>query len=90
MLRKNGTWEIVDLPRGKKIVGCKCVFNKKCNADGCIERYKMRLVAKGFTQTYGIDYQETFAPIAKLNSISFFVLVPSTILTSIPSSFNNG
>ena len=52
VLRKNGTWEIVDLPKEKKIVGCKWVFTIKCKADGNIERYKVRLVAKGFTQTY--------------------------------------
>ena len=68
-LRRSGTWEIVDPPRGKKIVGCKWVFTIKCNADGSVERYKVRLVAKGFTQTFGIDYQETFAPVAKINSI---------------------
>ena len=57
------------LPRGKKPVGCKWVFIVKYKADGTVERYKPRLVARGFTQTYDIDYTETFAPLAKLNTI---------------------
>lgn len=55
-LKKNETWEIVELPKEKRAVGCKWVFTIKCKADGSIDRYKARLVAKGFTQTYGIDY----------------------------------
>nr|CAD1824840.1 unnamed protein product [Ananas comosus var. bracteatus] len=68
-LKKNNTWELVDLPAGKRTVGCKWVFTVKYKADGSVDRFKARLVAKGFTQTYGIDYQENFAPVAKLNSI---------------------
>lgn len=61
-LEKNNTWKMVDLPKDKKTVGCKCVFTVKYKLDGSLEKYKARLVAKGFTQTYGIDYTETFAP----------------------------
>ncbi|RVW93875.1 Retrovirus-related Pol polyprotein from transposon TNT 1-94 [Vitis vinifera] len=68
-LEKNGTWTITDLPVGKRPVGCKWIFTIKYKADGSVERFKARLVARGFTQSYGIDYQETFAPVAKLNTI---------------------
>lgn len=68
-LTKNQTWEHVNFPKGKRIVGCKWIFTAKYNSDGSVNRYKARLVAKGFTQTYGIDYQEKFAPVAKLNTM---------------------
>lgn len=74
-LKQNGTWEIEELPKNKKPVGCKWVFTVKCHATGNIERYKARLVAKGFTQTYEIDYHETFALLPKLNLLEFFCLL---------------
>uniref|UniRef100_A0A2N9IHB3 Integrase catalytic domain-containing protein n=1 Tax=Fagus sylvatica TaxID=28930 RepID=A0A2N9IHB3_FAGSY len=68
-LQKNSTWDLVELPEGKKTVGCKWVFTVKHKADGSVERYKTWLVAKGYTQTYGINYHETFALVAKINTI---------------------
>ncbi|CAL2239795.1 unnamed protein product [Prunus armeniaca] len=68
-LIKNKIWDLVPLPRGKKVVGCKWVFTLKHKVDGSIDRYKARLVTKGYTQTYGVDYLETFAPVAKLNTV---------------------
>ena len=55
-LEKNGTWELTDLPKGKTPVGCKWIFTVKYKANGDIDRFKARLAAKGFTQTYGIKY----------------------------------
>lgn len=53
-LEKNETWEVMNLPRGKKPMGCKWVFTVKYRANGLMERYKAHLITKGFTQTYGI------------------------------------
>ena len=68
VLLLNDTWEIVPLPKGKQTVDCRWVFTLKCTHNAG-NKPKAQLVAKGFTQTYGIDYQETFAPIAKMNTI---------------------
>ncbi|KAL5542564.1 hypothetical protein UlMin_010274 [Ulmus minor] len=68
-LQKNETWELVDRPAGKKPVGCRWIYTVKYQADGTIERFKARLVEKGYTQTYGIDYTDTFAPVAKINTV---------------------
>lgn len=68
-LEKNGTWEIIKKPRNSVPMGCKWIFTIKYKADGTIDRFKAKLVTKGYTQTYGIDYQETFVPFAKINKV---------------------
>ncbi|WKA12210.1 hypothetical protein VitviT2T_029624 [Vitis vinifera] len=68
-LQKNETWELVECPPGKKPVVCRWIYIVKYKTDGSIERFKARLVAKWYTQTYGIDYTETFAPVANINTV---------------------
>ena len=65
----NQVWDLVDLPPQTKPVGCKWIFKKKIDMDGNVQTYKARLVAKGFTQIQGVDYDETFSPVAKIKSI---------------------
>jgi Reverse transcriptase (RNA-dependent DNA polymerase)/GAG-pre-integrase domain/gag-polypeptide of LTR copia-type len=66
---ENGTWKVVRLPRGKRAIGSRWVFKIKRTADGSIERYKGRIVAKGYSQREGIDYTETFAPTARFGAL---------------------
>eukprot|EP00253_Pinus_taeda_P022296 PITA_22296 len=68
-IERNKTWDLVDLPKGKKVIGVKWVYKTKCNAEGKIERHKERLVVKGYKQQYGRDYEETFAPVARMETV---------------------
>ena len=68
-LQKNNTWELVDLPPGRKLVKCKWVFKTKFATDGSPLKHKERLVSKGYSQLHGIDYNDIFAPVAKMDSI---------------------
>ncbi|KAJ4792962.1 Pol [Rhynchospora pubera] len=66
---RNQVWELVPLPKSKKVIGTKWVFRNKLSEDGIVVRNKARLVAQGFKQQEGIDFEETFAPVARLESI---------------------
>lgn len=68
-LTDNKTWELVDLPDGRRPVDCKWVFKLKLNPDSSIQKYKARLVAKGFTQRYGYDFTETYAPVVRMSTV---------------------
>ncbi|KAJ9561345.1 hypothetical protein OSB04_006505 [Centaurea solstitialis] len=71
----NQVWELTDLPQHFRAVGRKWVFKKKTDMDGNVHTFKARLVAKGFTQTHGIDYDETFSPVAMLKSIRILMAI---------------
>ncbi|KAI3826790.1 hypothetical protein L1987_00846 [Smallanthus sonchifolius] len=77
-LIKNQTWELVPKPTDVKPISCKWVFKIKRKADGTVERYKARLVARGFSQQYGIDYEDTFSPVAKLISIRVILAIATS------------
>ncbi|KAL0290025.1 UNVERIFIED_CONTAM: Retrovirus-related Pol polyprotein from transposon RE1 [Sesamum angustifolium] len=64
-LSDNNTWSFMQLPKEKKAIGSKWVFKIKYNPNGTVERYKARLVAKSYSQVEGLEYNETFAPVAK-------------------------
>ena len=74
-LHKTGTLDLVDLPSGKSTIGCKWVYKIKTRSDGTVDSYKARLVARGFNQEYGIDYEETFAPVARLSYVRTLIAV---------------
>lgn len=68
-IKKNDTWELDSLPSGNQVIGVKWVYKVKKNSKGEVERYKARLVVKGYKQKHGIDYEEVFAPVARLETI---------------------
>jgi hypothetical protein len=76
-IMKNDVWDIVLRPEGKSVVTYKWIYKIKHTVDGSIERHKTRFVATGFSQVEGIDYEETFAPVARYTSIRM-IISPAT------------
>lgn len=77
-IEKNQTWVLVELPMGVKPIGLKWVFKMKRNPDGSVNKYKARLVAKGYMQRHGIDYDEVFAPVARIETIRLIIALAAS------------
>ena len=69
---RNQVWDLVERPKYYNVIGTKWVFRNKQNEAGMVVRNKSRLVAQGFTQVEGLDFGETFAPVARLETIKFY------------------
>jgi len=74
-LQANSTWVEEKVPKGTNLVSTKWVFTVKLQVDGTIERFKARLVARGFSQVYGKDYTETFAPTVRMDTLQIFLAI---------------
>ncbi|KAI5341991.1 hypothetical protein L3X38_009866 [Prunus dulcis] len=75
MIEKNNTWELVNRPFDKPIIGVRWIYKTKLNLDGSVQKNKAWLVAKGYSHKPGIDFNETFAPVARLDTVRTLVAV---------------
>ena len=93
-IEKNNTWELVPRPHDKNIIGTKWIFKNKLNKNGEVIRNKARLVCKGYAQQEGIDFEEIFAPVARLEAIRMFFSLSSfqkfKVYLDVKSAFFNG
>jgi len=94
-IEKNNTWELVPRPKDKNVIGIKWIFKNKLNENGEVIRNKARLVCKGYVQQEGIDFEETFAPVARLKAIRMFLALSSfqkfkVFQMDVKSTFLNG
>ena len=72
-IEKNKTWELVPRPKDKNVIGAKWVFRNILDENGKLSRNKARLVCKGYAQIEGVDFDETFAPVARIEAIRIFL-----------------
>ena len=87
---KNDVWDIVPKPENKSVVSLKCIYTIKHADDGSIEKYKAIFVARGFYQKEGINYEETFSPVARYTSIKTIMALASMIKWDVKTTFLNG
>src|SRR5580698_8673389 len=73
--KQNGTWELVERPQDTKLLDSRWVYKVMTNQDGSIERYKARLVVRGYRQQFGIDYNETFASVSRAESLRLLMAI---------------
>ena len=78
-LLKNNTWELVERPKDKNFITCKWIFKVKRNADGTVNRYNARFVAQGYSQEEGMDYDDTFSPVARYSSIQSLLAIANQL-----------
>ncbi|WVZ15405.1 hypothetical protein V8G54_012971 [Vigna mungo] len=95
MTEKSKTWILVDRPQDRKVIGVKWVFKTKLNADGLINKHKARLVVKGYAQIFGVDYSNTFAHVARLDTIRLLLAIAAqkswkVFHLDVKSAFLNG
>jgi hypothetical protein len=74
-IKENGTWSLMDLPKGHRPIGLKWIFKLKCDEHGVIVKHRDRLVAKGYVQKHGIDFEEVFAPVARMESVRVMLVL---------------
>jgi hypothetical protein len=94
-IRENKTWSLVDLPRGHKAISLKWVFKLKHDEHGEVVKHKAQLVAKGYVQRQGIDFDEVYAPVARMESVRIMLILATHLNWSVhhidvKSSFLNG
>ncbi|GKF61535.1 retrovirus-related pol polyprotein from transposon TNT 1-94, partial [Tanacetum coccineum] len=94
-IERNQTWELVDFPNDKSPISLKWLFSTKFNTDGSVQKHKARLVEKGYAQQHGVDFNETFSPVARFETVRILLLLAAHLnwpvyQFDVKSAFLNG